>query len=293
MKRDRQMLVPLACVCLLTTIGVLATRPREPSYHGRSLSSWLKSLNRHPPEDADARNAIRQMGSNAIPYLLSWIQDDDPMPKGTLFNALSKAAPPFCSNWFWPDVPQDRANNAVRAFAAVGSGADTAVPELNRLLRDPRHSAAAIRAGEALGYLGERGVDPLASALLSQDPNVRDCAIYGTRKLGIAARPVVPTLIAILSRQDSNAASAAAQTLSVLRLEPNLVVPALIGCLQHPNANLRCSAVSALRAYGFQAKPAVPALLAVLTDDVHAVREAATNALLKIAPEILPFAPSK
>jgi hypothetical protein len=56
---------------------------------------------------------------------------------------------------------------------------------------------------------------------------------------------------------------------------------------ENPIDVLIWDASAALEKFGPQAKPAVPTLLSYLTNHYASVRQAATNALLKIAPEAL------
>jgi hypothetical protein len=53
---------------------VYVGRDHEPSYRDRSLSDWLAALTDHSP-DGDpekAEEAIRQIGTNAIPFLVRY-----------------------------------------------------------------------------------------------------------------------------------------------------------------------------------------------------------------------------
>src|SRR5258707_3312351 len=66
-------------------VGVLAvaTREREPVYGGRKLSEWAEmymyGLRRDASNDTQqAVRAIREIGTNAIPYLEKWRHYDDP-----------------------------------------------------------------------------------------------------------------------------------------------------------------------------------------------------------------------
>src|SRR5262245_35100523 len=56
---------------LLASIALfLATRPREPSYHGKTLSAWLKDFDTFDEKKrAEAEAAIRAMGPKAVPFL--------------------------------------------------------------------------------------------------------------------------------------------------------------------------------------------------------------------------------
>src|SRR5262245_4157624 len=82
---------------LLTAVALMLfiVWPREPSFQGRSLSSWLAALDdgqggrgmlwsTEPPtvptrEQLEASQAIRQMGSKALPELLRMLQSKEPI----------------------------------------------------------------------------------------------------------------------------------------------------------------------------------------------------------------------
>src|SRR5260221_7633398 len=48
---------------------------REPAYKGRSLSQWIGRLPGIPTQDSatEADRAVREIGTNAVPFLLEWI----------------------------------------------------------------------------------------------------------------------------------------------------------------------------------------------------------------------------
>src|SRR6266478_5031865 len=63
-------------------------RQREPEYKGRKLSEWAFLVTGpfpyHDsafPKMPEAEEAIRQIGTNALPWLLRWIRFDHPKPE--------------------------------------------------------------------------------------------------------------------------------------------------------------------------------------------------------------------
>src|SRR4051812_4194103 len=76
--RVRRMAIGL--ILVLTCVGgaVLLLQPREPRNGGRSLRHWVALGNAEPsresPENNGVQNAIRQMGTNAVPFLVRWIK---------------------------------------------------------------------------------------------------------------------------------------------------------------------------------------------------------------------------
>jgi hypothetical protein len=87
MSKRRKILLLLAGLVLAFGVYMLFIRESEPSYKGKPLSFWVEGLNPSPartnradrsPGVPEAPEAIRQIGSNAIPYLLKWIQYEGP-----------------------------------------------------------------------------------------------------------------------------------------------------------------------------------------------------------------------
>ena len=100
---------------------------------------------------------------------------------------------------------------------------------------------------------------------------------------------IVPVLVHCLKDENIDVSMAAAQSLGRLRAEPDSAVPALIESLKDSRRSVQGVAAEALGQFGEQAKAAVPALPQAINDPdgAHRLHSVATNALLKIAPEVL------
>src|SRR6266705_2475093 len=80
-KRRRFLLIVLPVVGIFVSLALLKG-DKEPTYQGRSLSEWFAvystNLQQEEPESkrkaADAKQAIRNIGTNALPILLKRIQ---------------------------------------------------------------------------------------------------------------------------------------------------------------------------------------------------------------------------
>ena len=62
-----------ASAAVVGLVAALALRPAEPRYGGRALSEWV----RRPAGDTQG-DAIRQIGTNAVRFLLEWMQYERP-----------------------------------------------------------------------------------------------------------------------------------------------------------------------------------------------------------------------
>src|SRR6266478_9343107 len=88
MKRRRILVIGFALVSGLGLLVWRASGPREPVFEGRTLTSWLDhhvaTSAARPPYDSPgwlkADQALRRIGTNAIPTLLEMIRAKDPPP---------------------------------------------------------------------------------------------------------------------------------------------------------------------------------------------------------------------
>jgi len=111
--------------------------------------------------------------------------------------------------------------------------------------------------------------------------------------LGTNAAPAIPIFIQQLGHPNHFYRERAADALGKLHIEPDTVVPALARLLQDNSQAARYLALSGLENFESRARPVAPAITVLLTDPEDGIRTAATNALLKIAPEMLTNAPAK
>src|SRR4051812_22980361 len=84
----RKKILIVVVLLLIAAIGgviCMALPPREPSYNGQPLSYWLARCEETGPISADikdpkareCREAIRHIGTNAIPFLLRMLRAKD------------------------------------------------------------------------------------------------------------------------------------------------------------------------------------------------------------------------
>lgn len=271
-------------------VAVLVVWPdeTEPSYQGRTLTEWL--LYERPAEaPAVTRNpqveAIRHIGTNALPFLLKWGQYEPPA-----WRRVARAAVWRLNCGIRLDDPQaDRAEAAWLGFQILGAEASPAIPGLAKLMNG-RNSFLAYKAVCALGDIGRDALPVLVAGLTNQQADIRvpsvSC-IGAVRNLGTNKNLVVNALIECLRGKDTQMATCAASSLGRLAVEPEVVVPALTEAFHRLQGYERECVVHALGRFGEQARSAVPCLVRALEDSDNSVRTAATNALMEIAPEVL------
>jgi HEAT repeat protein len=283
MPRPRAILLLVACGLLAVTGAVMLGHDSEPSYQGRCLSEWVERCYelQTTEEQQAAAQAIRKIGTNALPYLLRWMAYEPPPWRVKWVNEVPPPLHTYLAR------PLLRASMTPRAFEILGSEARAAIPSLAQLVNEPRTNLVPHYAANALARIGRDALPSLLAALTNQQATTRAVVAPEIRYLGTNARSAIPALISLLQDTDLAVAWGAAYSLRELGLEPALVVPALTNSLRDPRPKLRCSAAISLRSFSHDALPAVPALLQALSDPDPTVWRAASNALFAIAPQAL------
>ncbi len=159
MKRRPVFIVASACLAAFALALLLWPRQREPEYNGVTLSTWLvRCGSTNQAESLAAVDAIRHIGTNALPSLLLWIQYEPGWRYSLGAEMLT-----------WPVVGKsravqrlvwhmrgNRASIAANGFRILGSIANPAMPELQRLADNPKQPQTAIRATQCMLLMSQR-----------------------------------------------------------------------------------------------------------------------------------------
>jgi HEAT repeat protein len=293
----------LVVALALAAIGALfcASRSNEPSYQGRSLSQWLRDIEnaREDPEAEPAKNAVRQIGTNAIPYLLGKMRTEDSKLKTRFITLLAKA------HIFSVRIANSNRQHlrALLGFEALGPQASSAIPDLKALLNNTELVGSV---GWALVSISPNGVEAAASGLQSTNAIIRRetagvLGIPGIVRFTTNATPArmavlraqaeiaVPPLIRALNDSDELTRARAGTSLGLLGQKPEIVVPALIKNLQETNGwRVPASAAKGLSRFGTNAVAALPALKAIAQHTDSRVREAVATAIQSIETQAEP-----
>jgi hypothetical protein len=185
--RRRRVIIDFAAGLLLA-IAVFAFWPAEsePRYNGMKLSEWLARYKAPPtliswgrqngqmiiheirltpgPSKEEAAEAIRQIGTNALPWLVRWVAYEKPAWKNCLLEISTRFSTVFRKaratrkpypTMIYGESPETRANRAPEAFYLLGRQALPAVKRLNEIEADKTHREASHRAWIALALIGK------------------------------------------------------------------------------------------------------------------------------------------
>lgn len=272
----------LVAVLVLCSIG-----PKEPAYHGRSLSSWLEEWGESYNDRTNpATIAIRAIGSNGVPILLARLAKEQSPDERKFWAVVGKALP---ESWNPLDRDTYRAVTAAEAINLLGADARSAFPTLTNFLTNMTNKSHRITAAIGLAGMGHEGVAVLLQALTNQDFMLRYSAANALQEAGSDFDQVVPALLEVVKiggskKENLLLRGAAAVALVRLHKQPDLVVPVFSEFLTSPDAGERSWGATLLKGFGPDAKAAVPLLLKLRTDEDADVREKAEKALKEISP---------
>lgn len=245
--------------------------PREPSYQGKSLRYWLEEYNRAGALDktAPAAEAIRAMGTNALPDLMRYIRHkDSPLQVGlaALCRKHLFRIPLLEPSSFHLHSP------AILALKELGPQAAPAIPELLQLFE----------AGDFRGQMGLLCLGPTAAPAFE-----RAC-----QNTNAAVREQAALMLAKASQKDRQGWSwgwnpslmTGQRALDLGWMVAPEDLWAVKRQLAHPNAAVRRASAEMLRRYTsapYQSaiKSARAALLDLLNDPEPTVREGAKETL--------------
>ena len=291
----RKLLWILLGLALVVGVFVIGHN-REPRYRGLTVTEyseiydriWHGELTR--PGLQETGDAFYQMGSNAVPYLLKWIQYRRPQWEENLLKTLDQTPPPFrglATNFtarrrsLMAKLERRRTAGSW-GFERIGSNAATAIPELERLALDPGAANTAAMATTALRSIGRPALPSLCRVASNPQAPVRFEALSAIGQLGAEPSRLAPVLLVCL--QDTNQAllELACTLITNSRPEPDVFIPLLSNLLERSENAVPDYAVKALGSYG---EPARPSVVGALEHWSYSVRSEATNALLRMGAE--------
>jgi len=300
---------------------------REPEYQGKRLSAWFKQYYRSgqhsrqwKDQHDEAAQALRAMGTNAVPFLLKrfYSYSPDAPLKTNVLTFLSRLPEPFR---FPPFVPAwVICNEAANAIGEIKPAEEFLLP----LVTNRLHSTNQLERNATISLLcatqsGVGEVMPFLRDMLSSTNGTNQLTgVIRLRQLGRAARPALPDLVELVNgeKSDQRAVHAACRVLAEFDAEAADAVPAikarlgrekqatsrinfaktlcridaqqtdalevLIQYAQDQTNSQRGFAITSLGNVGLNAKAAIPVLLEAAREEDERVWNIAANALVRI-----------
>ena len=258
MNINRRGLIVSACALVLVAAVWIGGGEYEPRYNGRSLSEWLEIASTNRPE---GMRALRQIGTNGLPYALKWISNEPPAWRDKLYWSFYKVPTFIRPYWFMRFISNERANRranlAPLIIRATGADAVEIAQDLKRLTY--RNSGGvAYNALDAFYFMGTNGFPQLLEILNDPENPYR----------GRAA-----TIVGDIVEEHPSIGG--------------LATPPLVKCLADTNDIVVMRASEAVVTRGVDVPSIIPFLVTNLGSTNSFIRGAATNALKILAPQLL------
>jgi hypothetical protein len=236
MSKRRLIILGLTIAVIALLVGfilLLGNYDQQPTYAGKTLREWLllhveDIQNRDSPETGQAATSIKHIGSNAVPFLIRWLEDYQEMPKwrssvyGGVENALGSQVAIRVASALEPHYVNSLL--AREAFRVLGPAAECAIPNLIRLATNSTTPPIASRATSALGDVGEASLPHLIQILDNPNSTTRIEALVGLGRIGTNAHNAVPTVLNLLA--DGNATVRLMATNCLKRIAPHVLTNA-------------------------------------------------------------------
>lgn len=291
MRRLSPILLILFAVIVLTVVIDTVRTSSRLSYGGRTLEQWTAEAERAnrlrfsssaAVEDLErARKAIRAIGTNAVPRLLSLLNTPRDLTVGD--RVVNFAATNFPSFGIPIRNPSQRRIQGIRGFEALGEAAAPWIPELVAVTTNdigwgsPALVAVGVPALPAVTNLLANSVFPLTGNLIGALAN----AVYSGRISETAASITVPALVDVAESQDSHARNYALTALGAIHQQPGECIPTLLKAVSDPSPQIQENAIRALGAFGPSAGEHVAAVAARFDSTHWTTRQAICSALAR------------
>jgi HEAT repeat protein len=288
MRKHGKMLGVGLLALILGTVAVFAWRSREPSYRGRTLTSWLQQVSDTPLSEtqqlSEAQAAVRAIGAEkALPILLKLAEAQDGPIRSWVIRKNAK--------WHIRVLKLQEAEDAqqlgIAGFEVLGTNCALAVPELTRLLEDTNHAFAAVR---CLDHIGKPAEFALWHSISNRDARVRAWGIGALAGVTDEIGEYINRVKGSLNDPNGEVRGAALQAIGIQTEAPDIAIPFLLAALEKDDESFGSLAATLLAGFGTNGLGAFNALSNAVERWGPSAASQALITLVRLAPkEALPI----
>ncbi|HEX5219790.1 MAG TPA: hypothetical protein VFZ59_09505 [Verrucomicrobiae bacterium] len=183
------------CILLAVVLLVVALRlvslllpPNVPKYQGRYLSDWMDDYplrGTNFAQHSATREAVQQIGTNAVPIFVKWLGTETPAWKKFVRRRVPMRflqSEGYLSDWLGAQDAK-RVGLGMSGISILGTNSASAVPELERLLRNRTDPYAVFMTIHALAGIGGESVPVLKAAFADPTQPQRAPILWCLRRL--------------------------------------------------------------------------------------------------------------
>jgi peptidoglycan/xylan/chitin deacetylase (PgdA/CDA1 family) len=285
-KKRVRIAIVILLVALLAWAGCFFMRLREPEYQEKKLSRWLREIETTAGTDSvifsNATRAVRIIGTNAIPTLLTMLAADDPRWQVKTVDWLQDTLNVNLRS----KLASAERRQALLGFRVLKRTASPAIPELAARLINSEPAIADLTFLALAEIDDPAAVPPLLVALTNANTTLHMAAATTLGLLRSKALAAVPALETALRDPDAGSRAMAARAIGLIGDGSDQTLKALVSMLSETNAEVRASAAMALAAFGTRAEAALPVLRSLPEEATGFARRPIARAIVRVQCEL-------
>lgn len=197
-KRKRLLLAFAGLVAFVIGCVLFFSGDSEPTYNGRSLSQSLEQINQLGwDSSAEAKDAVRAIGTNAFPVCLYWLSYERSPLRDKLMALAARVSPRLSARLY--SEHELRATLAPWVFNLLRSEAGPTLPQLIQLAQTAVDPSRSRRCIAALANMGPEAIPSLLSLATNSPTAVRLQAIAMLEVFGTNSAAAIPVLNPMLN----------------------------------------------------------------------------------------------
>ncbi len=243
---------------LAVGVGVLAlVQPAEPSYRGLAAAEWFEQFR---GGDTNALTAFRQMGTNAVPFLIHRLHTQSSQAERWYVTLWQKVKPAWRTKLPPPPATAENALLAMGLLGELGPMAGAAVPAVCSVLVTPPTNS--VTPGGPLRFvkLPNRIVPGGLTSIYLSNESLRYQAANTLAAIGSDRPEPLLAVLEVATNPRADFFFGAMPQRADWTVATRKALPELVKATSSPNQNVRSVALGLLGKHGLTERPALLAL---------------------------------